>query len=47
MFLNYWDPIFHFIVDYLLEVVANIRLGFHSIGVEGEGSVGNNITNIV
>ena len=43
MFPNYWDPIFHFIVDYLLKVVVNMRLGFHFIGIEGGVSVGNNI----
>ena len=45
MFPNHWDSGFHSIVDYLLEVVASTRLDFHSIGVEGEVSVGNNIVN--
>ena len=47
MFPNHWDPVFHSIVDYLLEAVASMRLGFHFIGVEGEVSVGNNIVNTV
>ena len=41
------DSVFHFIVDYLLEAVASMRLGFHFIGVGGEVSVGNNIVNTV
>ena len=32
------DPVFHSIVDYLLEAVASMRLGFHFIGV-GRGGV--------
>ena len=44
---NYWDLIFHSIVDYLLEAVASMRLGFHFIKVEREVAVGNNIANIV
>ena len=47
MFPNHLDSGFHSIVDYLLEAVASMRLGFHFIGVEGEVSVGNNIVNTV
>ena len=46
-FPNHLGPVFHFIVDYLLEAVASMRLGFHFIGVGGEVPVGNNIVNIV
>ena len=34
------DSVFHFIVDYLLEAVASMRLGFHFIGVGGDGRGG-------
>ena len=47
LFPNHLDSVFHFIVDYLLEAVASMRLGFHFIGVGGEVSVGNNIVNTV
>ena len=46
LFPNHWDPVFHSIVDYLLEAVASMRLGFNLIGVGGE-VVGNNIVNTV
>ena len=35
LFPNHLHSVFHFIVDYLLEVVASMRLGFHFIGVAG------------
>ena len=34
-FHNHWDPVLDSIVDYLLEAVASMRLGFHFIGVAG------------
>ena len=46
-FPNNLDSGFHFIVGYLLEAMASMRLGFHFIGVGGEVSVGNNIVNTV
>ena len=32
-FPNHLDSDFHFKVDYMLEAVASMRLGFHFIGV--------------
>ena len=40
LFPNHLDSVFHFIVDYLLEAVASMRLGFHFIGVGGDGRRG-------
>ena len=34
-FPDHLDSGFHFIVDYLLEAVASMMLGFHFIGVAG------------
>ena len=34
-------------MNYLFEVVANMRLDFHFIGVEREVTVGKNIVNII
>ena len=47
LFPNHLDSDFHSIVDYLLEAVASMMLGFYFIGVEGEVSVGNDIVNAV
>ena len=42
LFPNHLDSVFHFIVDYLLEVVASMRPGFHFMGAAGAvGLVGS------